>query len=298
MLDIPNLQQNIALAEYTTFKIGGPAKYFVIAESAQELVDAVQAANKAGVEWYVLGGGSDVLISDAGFDGLVIKAQMRGIEFNEAEGQVRVEAGLAMAGLIMQSVKQGLAGMEYAVGVPASVGGAVWANLGARGSEIADFVVEARVMDEEGNVKTLSKEECEFSYRHSIFKDKHWIVLDVLLQLTKTESEEEQQALKERVRELNQMRNDTQDIKAMCAGCIFMNPTDQTDEAAAKLIDDLGLKGFTIGGAQVSERHANFIINTGEATADDVVQLISYIKQQVRDKKGIQLMEEVEYVGF
>jgi UDP-N-acetylmuramate dehydrogenase len=120
----------------------------------------------------------------------------------------------------------------------------------------------------------------------------------VLLQLNKVANEEERTGLKERVRELNDLRNETQDIKAMCAGCIFMNPTDQTDQAAAKLIDDLGLKGFSIGGAQVSERHANFIINTGEATADDVVQLISYIKQQVRDKKGIQLMEEVEYIGF
>lgn len=298
MLNIPNLQENVSLAQYTTFKIGGPAKYFVIAESAQELVNAVKAANEAGEKWFVLGGGSDILISDAGFNGLVIKTQMRNIEFDEEAGQVRAEAGLIMAGLIAQTVKRGMQGMEYAVGVPASVGGAVWANLGARGSEIADFVVEVTVMDEEGNVKTLSKEECDFSYRHSIFKDKQWIVLNVLLQLNKVEDESEQILLKERVRELNDLRNATQDIKAQCAGCIFMNPTDQTDEAAAKLIDDLGLKGFSIGGAQVSERHANFIINTGEATADDVVQLISYIKQQVRDKKGIQLMEEVEYIGF
>lgn len=298
MLDIPNVQKNIPLAQYTTFKIGGPAKYFVVAESAQELNNAVHAANAANMKWYVLGGGSDVLVSDAGFDGLVIKTHMRGIEIDSQAGTIRAEAGLAIAGLIAQSVKNGLAGMEYAIGVPASVGGAVWANLGARGSEIADFVVEARVMDEQGNVKTLSKEECAFSYRHSIFKDKQWIVLDVLLQLEPMQTEEDQAALKERVRELSQLRNKTQDITAQCAGCIFMNPTDQTTEAAAKLIDDLGLKGFSIGGAQVSERHANFIINTGKATADDVVQLISYIKQQVRDKKGIQLMEEVEYVGF
>lgn len=293
-----NVQQNVPLAPYTTFKIGGPAKYFVVATSKQAVVDAVAAARQAGEKWFILGGGSDILVSDKGFDGLVIKTEMRGIECNEETGQVRVEAGLAMAGLIAQTVKRGLAGMEYAIGVPASVGGAVWANLGARGSEIADFVIQVTVLQDDGTVRVLTKEECAFAYRESIFKHNKWVVLDVLLQLNKLATEEQRAALKARVRELSQLRNDTQDIKAMCAGCVFRNPADQTTEAAAKLIDDLGLKGFSIGGATVSETHANFIVNTGSATADDVVQLISYIKQQVRDKKGIQLMEEVEYVGF
>lgn len=293
-MNIEGIQQNIDLAPYTTFKIGGPAKYFLAAKSKEQVIAAVQTARKAREKWFILGGGSDILISDDGFDGLVIKAEMRGIDFDEEKATVRIDAGLLMAGAIAQSVKRGLGGLEYAVGVPATVGGAIWANLGARGSEIADFLVEATVLDSEGNVQVLSNEECQFTYRDSIFKHEHYIILDGLFQLQKTDKEE----LRARFQELSQLRNDTQDIKAMCAGCIFKNPTDQTTEAAAKLIDDLGLKGFSIGGAQISETHANFIINTGDATADDVVQLISYIKQQVRDKKGIQLMEEVEYIGF
>lgn len=293
-MNIEGLQQNIELAPYTTFKIGGPAKFFLIAKTKEEVVEAIEAAKNAGEKWFILGGGSDILISDDGFDGLVIKMELRSIAFDEEQGAARIDAGLLMAGAIAQSVKRGLGGLEYAVGVPASVGGAIWANLGARGSEIADFLLETTVIDSDGNVQVLTNEECQFTYRDSVFKHKDFIILDGLFQLQKTDKDE----LRQRFQELSQLRNDTQDIKAMCAGCIFKNPTDQTTEAAAKLIDDLGLKGFSIGGAKISQTHANFIINTGDATADDVVQLISYIKQQVRDKKGIQLMEEVEYIGF
>jgi UDP-N-acetylmuramate dehydrogenase len=293
-MNIPNIQDNIPLAPYTTFKIGGPAKYFVVAKSAEEIVHAVKEAQQAGVQWFLLGGGSDVLVSDKGFDGLVIKNESRGVEFIDEKQQVRADSGVRLSSLITQCLQKEYQGLEYAIGVPATVGGSIWANLGARGHEIQDFIIEVRVIDHTGEIRTLTKEECQFSYRESIFKHEKFVILDALFQLQKGEKT----MITEMMQGLAQLRKETQDVGSKCAGCVFRNPKEQTDEAAAKLIDDLGLKGKQIGGAKVSDVHSNFIINTGNATAEDVVILISYIKQQVRDKKGVQLMEEIEYIGF
>lgn len=293
-MNIQNLQYDVLLAPYTTFRIGGVAKYFVVVSSVQEMEQAIQEAYKEHIPWYVLGGGSDVLIADAGFDGLIIKTELREIEFFEETQQVRAGSGVLINALIQQCVKKGLSGIEFAIGVPATVGGAVWANLGARGEQIEEKVIEVTVLDEEGKKSVLQATQCDFAYRESIFKHKKYVILDTLFQLSKSTKEE----MKQRVLELTQLRKKTQDIGMQCAGCVFRNPTNQTDVAAAQLIDELGLKGKQIGGAKISDVHANFIINAGDATADDVVQLISYIKQQVRDKKGIQLMEEIEYIGF
>lgn len=294
-MNIPHLQEQKPLAPYTTFKIGGPARYFVVAKSAEELTHAVQEAINNNIDWFILGGGSDILVADAGFDGLVVKAELRDVTFDEEKSQVRAEAGVRMSSLITQCLKQELAGLEYAIGVPATVGGAVWANLGARGSEIQDFLLEVSVLDETGKLVTLTKDQCNFSYRESIFKHKKYVILDALFQL----EYKDKSVIQELLKNLTDVRKDTQDVGAKCAGCVFRNPTDQTDVPAAKLIDDLGLKGKQMGGAKVSEKHANFIINPeGTATAEDVIMLISYIKQQVRDKKGVQLQEEIEYVGL
>ncbi|MBI2411287.1 MAG: UDP-N-acetylmuramate dehydrogenase [Candidatus Kerfeldbacteria bacterium] len=293
-MHIPNLQHNIVLAPYTTFKIGGPARYFVVVKTKEELFYALAEARRTKTPWVILGGGSDVLVSDAGFPGLVIKSELRHVAVNEGNAQVRAESGVRMSGLITQTMKHELTGLEYAIGVPASVGGAVWANLGARGRQMQEFVLEVTVINEQGEEQILYNAQCQFGYRDSIFKHKKFVIIDVLLQLARGN----QAKIKEEMQQLVTLRKDTQDIAAKCAGCVFRNPKDQTDIPAAKLIDDLGLKGFSIGGAQVSPLHANFIINTGTATAQDVVMLISYIKQQVRDNAGIQLMEEIEYIGF
>jgi UDP-N-acetylmuramate dehydrogenase len=293
-MNIPGLQENVSLARYTTFKIGGPARYFLIATTTEQMVSAVQEANAAGVKWMVLGGGSDILVADKGYDGLVIKTELRDIDIDADSGQVRAGSGMLINAFIQQSAKRGLAGMEFAIGVPATIGGAVWANLGARGSETAEYMIETTVLDASGKKQVLTNEECAFAYRDSIFKTEDYVILDALFQLKKGDPSD----IRARILELSKKRKAQQDIGMQCAGCIFQNPTDQTDIAAAQLIDELGLKGKQIGGAKVSDVHANFIINTGDATADDVVQLISYIKQQVRDKKGVQLMEEVEYIGF
>lgn len=291
---LQGVEKNVALAPLTTFKIGGPATYFVVVKTAEECIAAVRAAQADNMPWFLLGGGSDVLVADSGFDGLVIKSELRDIEVNEETGIVRAGSGVLLSMLIPKTMNAGLQGLEYAIGVPATVGGAVWANLGARGSDISAWLQEVRVLNADGQVKTLTAQECDFSYRDSIFKHEQYIILDAVFQLNRVDKKEIFATMKA----LADVRKETQEVGAQCAGCVFKNPADQTTVAAAKLIDELGLKGMTIGGAKVSDVHANFIINTGDATADDVMQLISYVKQQVRDKKGIQLHEEIEYIGF
>lgn len=293
-MNIVGLQENVPLAQFTTFKIGGPARYFVVATTEEEIATAVAEAKANNIQWTMLGGGSDILVADKGFNGLVIKSELNTIAVDEGAATITAGSGVRLAGLIVQSVKHGLTGLEFAIGVPASVGGAVWANLGARGSEIANVLGTVLVIEEQGKQKKLTAAECHFSYRESIFKHRPWVILQATFQLQHGNKE----LMKDTLKELNALRTQTQDVSAKTAGCAFRNPVGQTEVPAAKLIDDLGLKGKKIGGAQVSEKHANFILNTGTATADDVAQLISYVKQQVRDATGIQLQEEVEYVGF
>ncbi len=288
------VQEHVPLAPYTTFQIGGPARYFIVAKTKSDVTEGIAFAKEKQLPWFVLGGGSDILVSDNGFRGMVIKSEFTAVAFDEEQGTVTAGSGVRLSRIITQAAHMGLAGLEFAIGVPATVGGAVWANLGARGKEIKDFFVQATVLDENGEQHTMKVEECAFGYRESVFKHRPYTILDATFQLQREDSE----TIKTRVQELSALRKETQDIAAKCAGCVFRNPKDQTTEAAAKLIDDVGLKGFRIGGAQVSPIHANFIINTGTATAEDVMILISLVKQKVRDTKGVQLMEEIEYIGF
>lgn len=291
-MNIPHVQVNIPLSAYTTYGVGGPAKYFLIARTKSELLHALQEAKREHIPTFVFGGGSDILVSDAGFPGLVIKMELRDVQFSGTA--VRAEAGVKLSYLITECLRHELSGLEYAIGVPATVGGAVWANLGARGSEIKQAVSQVHVIDPAQAMKELflTNQECQFSYRESIFKHKPYIILEATFTL-QTVPKAEVQA---RLSELAKLRTQEQDLGSKTAGCAFRNPKDA--KPAGQLIEEAGLKGFLLGGAKVSEKHANFIVNTGNATADEIVQLISYIKQQVRDKFGVQLQEEVDYVGF
>lgn len=291
-MNIPHLQTNVPLSGYTTLGVGGPAKYFLIARSKAELLQAMAEAKKEHIPLFVFGGGSDILVSDEGFNGLVIKMELREVDFSGTT--VRAEAGVKLSYLITECLRHELSGLEYAIGVPASVGGAVWANLGARGSEMKYVVSEVHAIDPTQSMKEvfLTAQECQFAYRESIFKHKPYIILDVTFTLQPIDKT----TLQTKIKELAQLRTKEQDLGSKTAGCAFRNPSDAP--AAGKLIEQAGLKGFGIGGAQVSDKHANFIVNTGSATADDIVQLIAHIKQQVMEKAGVQLHEEVDYVGF
>ncbi len=285
------IQSNVPLAPFTTFKIGGPAKYLLRAKTVQEIEQALTEAKKNNLSVFILGGGSNVLIHDQGFDGLVIKIEIGGVEITD--NFVKAGAGLPFSAVIRMAVAKQLAGLEFATGVPASVGGAVWANLGCRGSEISKVLESCTALNHQGEIKTFNNVDCQYSYRDSIFKHEPWIILDATFKLLSGDAA----MLRRLMVELSNLKKKEQNVGADTAGCTFRNPPD-APKTAAQYIDELGLKGYRIGDAMVSTTHANFILNVGHATADHVVQLVSYIKQQVRDRSGIQLMEEIEYVGF
>ncbi len=325
------IQKNISLKERTTFRIGGPAKFWVSVSRLKELKKALEWAEKEGEKVFVLGGGSNVLFSDQGFAGLVIKLENQSLEISEAsdanngkeaksakESQVAVKcgAGLALSRLVIKTAEQGLSGLEWAAGVPGAVGGAVRGNAGCFGSEMAAVVTKVKAWNSIKNEKTiLSQKEAQFGYRTSIFKKRpELIVWEVLFKMKPGKLNE----IKEKIKVISQQRKAKDPPLGLLssAGSVFQNPQApiklqkqfETDTGqklrmphkgqipAWWLIDMAGLKGLKIGGAQVSEKQANFIVNTGEASAEEVIMLIGTIKVRVREQFGIELKEEIELV--
>ncbi len=323
------IQKDVLLAPYTTFKIGGPARFFVEVENEKELIEALEYAKKNNFEYFILGGGSNILISDKGFDGMVIRLQNTKYEISANGGlapglqdaDIECGAGALLSAIVSESVKNGLTGLEWAAGIPGTIGGAVRGNAGAFNGEMVQSVVSVRAintLDSRVEIIKLTNEDCHFKYRSSIFKEnKGWIIISVNLKLTKEINAGESS---NRVKEIIQKRTGSSP-KFPSAGSIFKNCI-TFDELKAHnkeladyivqegivnrmgnvgtgfLIEYLDLKGKKIGGAEVSTVHGNFIINNGNATAEDVIMLINFIKQQVRTKLGIQLQEEVQLVGF
>lgn len=306
-------QENITLAPFTTFKIGGPAKFFIEAKSAQEISAALDWAEEKGVPSFLLAGGSNILFSDAGFDGLVIHIVEGGCHISNAS--VVAPAGSNLKELIDNVNEHGLAGMAEMSGIPGSLGGAVRGNAGAFGREIGDFVSCVKALDiKTGFVREFTQEECQFQYRCSYFKThKEWVILEVKLAFTQEEDPDE---LKKLAKEIRARREAKHPQDAMCAGSFFMNPKvtnphllqefeEETGTPsrngvlpAGWLVAHVGLRGKKIGGAQMSPKHPNYLINTGTAKAEDVVMLSSFVKTRVRNQLGIQLKEEIQLVGF
>lgn len=307
-----NIQENVPLANHTTFRIGGPAKYFTEIAGAEELKEALQYARENQLDFFILGGGSNVLVSDRGFAGLVIKMKLNGIKI---EGEkMEVGAGVPLAKAINESIKHSLAGLEWAAGIPGTVGGAVRGNAGAFGGETGNMVESVKVL----NADTLETgvceaEKCTFGYRRSIFRqNKNLIILAVTLKLSAGNAEES----RKKTQEIIAQRIAKQPRGAASAGSFFINPavndnkliqefeaekgvkSKENKVPAGWLIDRAGMRGKKLGGAIVSEAHPNYIVNAGGAAAEDVVMLASLVKQQVRDKLGVQLREEVQYLGF
>lgn len=310
------IKENELLKNHSTFHIGGPAKYFVVAQNPDDILEALNWAKDNNVIFKVIGGGSNVLFSDNGFDGLVIKYFGGEIKL---DGEImKVGAGVLLAQAINFALDHNLLGLEWAVGIPGTIGGAVHNNSGAYGGEIADSVISVEVLTG-GVTKKISQDDCDFSYRESRFKKEpsQDIILSADLQL-KAVSEEELIGAKEKM-QANQNDRDGKSAEGGSAGSTFRNIVLSEEEAikfkekfpefpdkfvqyqkvpAAWLIEQCGLKGRKIGGAMVSQKHAGKVTNIGEATAEDVIMLISIIKQKVRTKFNLQLMEEIEYVGF
>lgn len=302
-----NITANELLKNHTTFKIGGPADYFVVVEDKKSLFQALKAAQELCLPYHILGGGSNILISDDGLRGLVIKLSGGVTQFNGPE--ITVFAGANLGQLVREALTKSLGGLEFAGNIPGTVGGAIRGNAGAYGLAIGDFIKSIDVINlKTMTLETLSKAACGFEYRNSKLKQNpHLIVAEALLILTAVTEPEK---LRQQVDDEMATRCAKQPLEYPSAGCTFKNFVYNEDLArykdweikgkipAAKFIDDLDLKGTKIGGAQISTAHANFIINLGDATAQDVMQLISLVKSKVRAEYNVQLEEEIQYIGF
>jgi len=288
--ELPNVQKNVMLSQYTTFKIGGPAKYFYQAKSREDLVGAITSARQLLIPFVILGRGSNVLVADQGYDGLVIINQYADI--NIQDDQVIASSGSNLNHLVSACTQRSLSGLEWAAGIPGTLGGAIRGNAGLKDEEIKDVVQSVDCLNTNNQIVQLDNDQCQFAYRTSLFKNSDdWTILEANLRLVKGNQAMIQQKVEENIK----IKNDTQPLKLASAGCIFKNPP---GDSAGRLIDQTGLKGKRIGSAAVSDIHANFIVNQNGATAEQVVILISLIKQRVRNEFGIQLQEEIEYLGF
>lgn len=312
------IQEKVALKEYSTYRIGGTAEYFCLIKEKKDLTEAIDFAKRNNLEIFFLGGGSNVLFSDNGYSGVIAKIDndvLEIVEDSSAQVRVRCGAGVTLNKLASFCVKNGFTGLEWSAGIPGTVGGAIRGNAGAFGVEMKDCVLNVSSFNIEAEslkIQEICANDCDFDYRSSIFKEKsNLLVWEVEINLEKGTSDE----IKKEMREIIQKRKEGQPSvgEFPSAGCIFKNPVvskevidkfefDREQKVrnnkvpAGWLIERCDLKGRTIGDAQVSEKQANFIINRGKATSEDVLILISLIKMKVRNKYKVQLEEEVKII--
>jgi UDP-N-acetylmuramate dehydrogenase len=307
------IQTMVNLAPLATFKIGGPARFFLEIEKREELPEAFAWAKKNEVKVLILGGGSNVLINDRGIDGLVLKIKNKGIEIKESK--ILAAAGEDLSKLVNFSFINSLAGLEWAAGIPGTVGGAIRGNAGAYGGSISESIDSVEVFNFfSAKFEKYNRQDCRFGYRQSIFGNKNLLIWSGLFDLAPGASQDINEKIiniiKDRNGKLPKLPSAGSVFKNIDFDFLFDNNTvlaqlAKKEEAvrgdkvgAGWIINQLDLKGKAIGGAKVSLEHANHIVNTGNATAEDVIMLISFIKQQVRTKLNIQLYEEIEYFGL
>ena len=283
------LLEHEPLARYTTYRIGGPARYLAMPADAEDVAKALTLAQEKGLPWLVLGLGSNVLIKDGGFPGVVIRLG-KGLDRFEMKGATAiVGAGLPTPLLARRTAEAGFAGVERFIGIPGTVGGGIYMNAGCHGAEFAEVVTEVTVMDVKGKVKQLLRKQIPFKYRASNLGPV--VVLEAKLGLL----EEPPAKLKELQGKLFRWRKAGTPFDQPCCGSVFKNPSGP--RTAGMLIDEAGLKGYTIGGAQVSPLHANYFVNTGTATATDVLKLIDHVRRAVAKRLGVELELEVKVLG-
>ncbi|EJS71076.1 UDP-N-acetylenolpyruvoylglucosamine reductase [Bacillus cereus] len=282
---------NEPLARYTTMKIGGPADILIVPNHVAGIEKTLQLVKQYKTKWTVIGRGSNLLVSDQGIEGVVIRLG-EGLDHLEVEKhRVRVGGGYPLIKLSTLLSRQGLAGLEFASGIPGSVGGAVYMNAGAHKSDISNILSKALILFENGTIDWLTNREMEFSYRTSVLQTKRpGIVLEAEFQLQVGEREK----IVRNMQKNKDYRRETQPWNHPCAGSVFRNPIPYF---AGELIEKAGLRGYKIGGAQISEMHGNFIINTGGSSAQDVIDLIALIKHTIKDKFGVEMHTEVEIIG-
>jgi UDP-N-acetylmuramate dehydrogenase len=291
-LNKENLYYNEPMAKHTSFKIGGPADVFIKVDNIEELKETLDLSKKNQIPLTIIGNGSNLLVTDKGIRGITAKLNLKDIEIkNENNKQIiKVDAGVPVGLLAQKLLKEEIAGFEELSGIPGTIGGAVIMNAGAHGKEIKDILKKVTAMDYDGNIYEFTNEECKFSYRNSKFQKEKYIILQATLELEKGNSTE----IKEKMDEYMQFRKEKQPIEYPNAGSTFKRGE---DFVTAKLIDEAGLKGYKVGGAQVSEKHAGFIVNVDNATAKDVIELTDYIKEKIEEKFGKKINLEIQIIG-
>ena len=274
------------MAKHTTFRIGGPARYYLVPGTQEALIRLVSLCRREAVAWYVVGHGSNLLAGDEGYDGVILSTE--GLTGFQAGGEeIRAEAGLLLSRMAREAADRSLTGFEFAAGIPGTLGGAVVMNAGAYGSEMKDCLVWARVLDAEGSVRNLRSEELELGYRKSCIPARGYVVLEAGIRLQRGEEPK----IRQRMEELARKRREKQPLEYPSAGSTFKRPEGYF---AGKLIDDAGLRGYRVGGAQVSEKHCGFVINRDRATAADVLALCGEVKGRVLEQFGVELELEIK----
>jgi len=311
--ELPGIEENVSLKNQTTFKIGGPARFFYLAKTKEDLIKALKTAKKFSLPFFILGGGSNLLVSDKGYSGMAIMLRISKIEIRNSG--ITAEAGAKLSDLVNFSLEESLTGLEWAAGIPGTVGGAIRGNAGAFGSSMSEAVKEIEIFDlQDLAIKKIKNRDCKFSYKESVFKQEpDLIILSAEIQLKKGDKDES----RKRVNEILSLRKQKHPLEFPSAGCIFKNQKGEIkDRELLKefpvlkefnekgiiptgfLIDKCGLRGKRMSQAQISEKHANFIINLGKAKAEDVVDLIELTKRTVKEKFGLDLEEEIQSLGL
>lgn len=297
---ISNLKEHITqgtvlehevMGRHTSFQVGGKADVFVSPSTSEEIKDAIRLAKQERIPFFVMGNGSNLLVSDEGYRGMILQIG-KNYQDITVDGEIlNVQSGALLSRVAKEALNHELTGFEFAAGIPGSFGGAVSMNAGAYGGEMKDVLISADVLTPEGEIITLSVEELDLSYRHSCIFEKNYIVLGARIHLTKGNPE----AIRSRMNELAAARKEKQPLEYPSAGSTFKRPE---GFFAGKLIQDAGLRGYTVGGAQVSEKHSGFVINKGGATAEEILFLIRQVQKKVKEQFGVTMEPEVRFVGF
>lgn len=292
-IDKRQIKYNEPMKAHTSFKVGGPAEVYITVKTEQELQEIQKLAKENKIPIYIIGNGSNILVTDNGIKGIVIKIEIKKLEIEKQENEnvkIKIGAGNKIIETAHTLLKQEISGLEELSGIPGTIGGAIKMNAGANGKEIKDIIKQVTVLSEEGKIKILQKEELQLSYRNSVFKTNKDIILEAEFILKKGQKEE----IKEKMDEYSRQRKEKQPLEYPSAGSTFKRGENYI---TAKLIDEAGLKGYKIGGAEISKKHAGFIINKNNATAKDILDLIRYTQEEIYKKFGKKIQLEVEIFG-
>lgn len=285
-----NIILNEPMSRHTTFRVGGEAACLIKVPDSEKLAKLILFLDQTGYEYFLLGNGSNLLVSDNGYDGIILKLENRFEEVHVDGMKIIAGAGASLSYVARRAMEEGLKGMEFASGIPGTLGGAIVMNAGAYDGEMKQIVKEVNVMDQTGNILTLNNETMEFGYRNSVIRNRPFIVLSAVLALAEGDKEE----IRQKMQVLAEKRKEKQPLEYASAGSTFKRPEGYF---AGKLIMEAGLRGFSIGGAKVSDKHCGFIVNTGNATAQDIFEVIQEVQERVKEQFGILLEPEVIRLG-